>query len=695
MQGITIELMKQHTSTAYRVFNRVELFVSFEGVLTLELNGKKRHFYHQVAIVNHNDIVKVKDAQAVAKISIPLHYFSEYQPHYLLGYFNQERLSSHNKMTSQIKKVITENDEEKYFEVFLPIIETLVNECFIETGTIYIPQIQVKSILFKNIMDYVHQKPLSRLSLPELSEHFFVSESYISTLFNRYLNYTFKKYFVSLKVGLSIYYLLNTNESINDIALHFQFSSYNHYSKQFKRFTGFSPIAFRKQHQNKVIQVNIKPFDHQYFEGHLLDYEENTNSQQLISIYLNQPQQTRMIHSKVLLLEIKQMREMMQIFNTTDDDMMTKANPVTLYFNPESHTYITFENLDEVARLSELVQKQFGIAYRITSMQSYETFKSHFLQPLLEVLRQSPTAFDMSQLKFNLVLDHATLLARDLKFIVREMKTLLNRCQFTLLMYIPLNQRALQHGIDFDYYMIDMIRVSRMSQRNASSLQSEHPFHRQLKVWLDDNNLNQHPILLSGVSEWLSEQSEDKTLTGQWLDIWLNMHHTVKGLSIPLMSQSPKINGYFNALGHQTALQHIFRLIQPFNHSHSVIGQSYVIHESPFAYDILLFHPFHAQNLTDQLTYELYGTLELHQHFVAEYTYHPKYSNIDYILADNAKGYYLPPHFVSTIHSSNQLLFNLQLHHFGQSRYNTTLASDAIKLIHIAKTQAQQQSDML
>lgn len=73
MQGITIELMKQYTSSAYRVFNRIELYVSFEGVLTLELNGKKSHFYHQVAIINHNDIVKVKDAQAVAKISIP-HY---------------------------------------------------------------------------------------------------------------------------------------------------------------------------------------------------------------------------------------------------------------------------------------------------------------------------------------------------------------------------------------------------------------------------------------------------------------------------------------------------------------------------------------------------------------------------------------------------------------------------------------------
>lgn len=697
MQGITIELMKQYTSSAYRVFNRIELYVSFEGVLTLELNGKKSHFYHQVAIINHNDIVKVKDAQAVAKISIPLHYFSEYQPHYLLGFFNQEKLSSHNIITTQIKKVITENNTDQYFECFKPIIEMLVNECFIDTGAVHVPRVQVKSILFNNIMDYVHQRPLSRLSLPELSEHFFVTESYISTLFNRYLNYTFKKYFVSLKIDLSMYHLLHTNESINQIALYYQFSSYNHYSKQFKRFIGVSPIAFRKQHQKQVIQVDIQPFDDQYFEGHLLDVLEKFNANQPLSIYLNQSQQTRWLPSKRLLLEVQHMREMMQIFHPTPHvQTYQKATPITLYFNATSWGNITFDNLDEVKCLSQLVyHHQYGIAYRISSMQSYEKFKLHFLQPLLQVLRQSAIDFDMSQLYFNLVLDDATLLARDIKFIIQEMNTLLESCQFTLLIYIPMPQRTLQLDTDFDYYMVDMSLVNSTAQSTSSSLQLTHPFHRQLKDWLEDYNLNQRPILLSGVNEWLYAQKEEKVHPREWLEIWLNMHHTVQGLTLPLICHQPEMHGYFDRLGHQTALQHVFHLMQPFNHSHSVVERSYVVHESRLAYDILLFHPYQVQNDQKDLTYELYGTLELHQHLVAEYTYHPKYSNIDDILAKNAEGYYLPPQFISTIHAANQLLFHVQLHHFGKSRYQTTLPVGHIKLIHITKSQAQQQSDIL
>ncbi|MEJ7541444.1 helix-turn-helix domain-containing protein [Staphylococcus intermedius] len=697
MQGITIELMKQYTASAYRVFNRIELLVSFEGVLTLELNGKLSHYYHQVAIINHNDIVNVKDAQAVAKISIPLRYFSAYEPHYLLGYFNQEKLSSHNKITSQIKKVITEKNTDARFEIFLPIIEKLLNECFIVTGAVHVPQIQVKSILFNNIMDYVHQRPLSRLSLPELSEHFFVTESYISTLFNRYLNYTFKKYFVSLKIGLSIYHLLNTNESINQIASYYQFSSYNHYSKQFKRFIGVSPITFRKQHQQPINKVHVHPFDYQYFEGHLFDADEQVNTAQPISIYLNQSQQTQWIPSKQLLLEVQHMREVMQIFNSTSHvHTYQQVAPIILYFNRTKETNVTVDHLEEAECLSKLVQQhQYGIAYRISSMQNYEKFKLHFLQPLLHVLRQSSVAFDLSQLNFNLVLDEATMSAHDINFIVQEMQLLLEQCRFTLLLSTPIRERTLPLDFVFDYYMVDMAMVNSASQSSITVLQLEHPFHRQFKDWLDEHNMNQCPILITGVNEWLFAQQEVKVHPREWLDIWLNMHHTVQGLSLPLICRQSEMYGYFDRFGHQTALQHVFYLLQPFNHSHCVVGHSYIIHESPHAYDILLFHPYPIQNNKTDLTYELYGTLELQQHFIAEYTYHPKYSNIDAILDENTKGYYLPPHFISAIHTSNQLLVNIQRHHFGESRYQTMLPKEHIKLMHILKTPAQQESDML
>lgn len=134
-----------------------------------------------------------------------------------------------------------------------------------------------------------------------------------------------------------MYHLLHTNESINQIALYYQFSSYNHYSKQFKRFIGVSPIAFRKQHQKQVIQVDIQPFDDQYFEGHLLDVLEKFNANQPLSIYLNQSQQTRWLPSKQLLLEVQHMREMMQIFHPTPHvQTYQKATPITLYFNATS-----------------------------------------------------------------------------------------------------------------------------------------------------------------------------------------------------------------------------------------------------------------------------------------------------------------------------------------------------------------------
>ncbi|ARJ50529.1 helix-turn-helix domain-containing protein [Staphylococcus lutrae] len=701
MRGITIELMKQHSSTSYRLFNRVELFVSFEGVLTLVLNGKVTHFYHQVAIVNPNDIVKVKAAQAVAKISIPLHYFSKYEPQYLQGYFNYHKLSSHNKIKTQIKQIIAETNTKKHYDLFTVIIKTLLSECFILTGTTYVPRIQVKSILFNNIMDYVHEKPYARVSLQELSEHFFVSESYISTLFNKFLDYNFKKYFVSLKIGLSIYQLLTTNESINQIALHYQFSSYNHYSKQFKRFIGISPISFRKQIQQYDTSVTIEPFDHQYFEGHLTYSKDKPNTQKFISIYFNQIRKTQEIPAKTVFLEVEKMDEISQIFAREQAHHVQPIKNHMLYFNSASNQPIVFERMEEIELLSELINKHhYQVAYHLTSMPCYETFKTHFFYPLLDVIEQSmahPASF-----KLNLVLEDATLSEQDLQFIMHEMKTLYAPCQFTLNVPVLFPKKALSkyksrraHNIKYDYYMMDMLEIYHSQPMPLAKGYAGSPFHQQFNQWIESVAWENQPILLSGLIDWMTTQPHHILHTDQFLDIVLKMHPAIKGFTLPFIGKNSEALGYYTALGHQTALQHVYHLMRPFNNATCAIGTHYIMHESPTAYDILLFHPLQYENHPTSLTYALYGTLELQQHFVVAYTYHPQYSNIDQILNKKIQDYYLPAHYQAKIHSTNQLLFSMQLHHFGQSRYLTTLLAGEIRFIHISKTPSHPQSDIL
>ncbi|MDQ7193654.1 AraC family transcriptional regulator, partial [Staphylococcus felis] len=90
MQGVTIELIKQHQTEAHRIINEMRLMISFENILNIQLNGKNINYYNHIAILNHNDIVKVYDAQSIMIVHIPLHFFSKYQPNYLLGYFNTE-----------------------------------------------------------------------------------------------------------------------------------------------------------------------------------------------------------------------------------------------------------------------------------------------------------------------------------------------------------------------------------------------------------------------------------------------------------------------------------------------------------------------------------------------------------------------------------------------------------------------------
>lgn len=697
MQGINIELMKQYTSSAYRVFNHVELFVSFEGVLTLELNGKVTHFHHQIAIVNHNDLVKVTQAQAIVKLTVPLQYFSEFNADYFLGYFNLNKLSSHNKIKEIIKHLIVEENSDMYYENIHTLIKLLYNETFIELGRIYIPHIHVNSILFNNMIDYVHQHAKYRLSLQELSEHFFVSQSYVSILFGKYLDYNFKKYYASMKIAMSMYNLATSHDSINQIATQYSFTNYNHYSKQFKRFVGISPIEFRKQSQKRSYQVTVVPFDIQYFDTHLRK-SSTIPSPHKVDIFLDQLTPPQWIEKKEVLLEIVNLDDICQIFGSQNQlEAHHHAHAIQLSFNPSDLETFHFEHTHHIELLSQLLcEYGYKMAYRIHSLQAYEIFKNQFYYPLTRIIEQQPNDFNQYKFKLNIILDHESLSVHEIQTIIEKVKALHPDSQFTLDIALPLTpskkaqlKLLLQQRIVFDYYMLDALQLNQTYMYHLDlHTQFESKFAQVIQTLRQEYQLAQTPMIIKSVPQLFTAKQHAMPREEQLLKLWLN----VDALCLPLISNDSLNNGFYNRFGHRNAIQHVFNLLQPFSHTFSVRTSTYLVHETAYAYEILLFH---ADQALKNVSFVLYGTNQLHRHFVVEYTYHPTYSNLDHIMHVQTQDYYVPRHFVSSIHMTNHLLFHIQLHHFEHTSYQTTLPQGVMKLIKIIKNKATRQSDML
>ncbi|WP_281197566.1 helix-turn-helix transcriptional regulator, partial [Staphylococcus felis] len=306
MQGVTIELIKQHQTEAHRIINEMRLMISFENILNIQLNGKNINYYNHIAILNHNDIVKVYDAQSIMIVHVPLHFFSKYQPNYLLGYFNTEKLSSHNRIKDLMKSIIKEDNYEQQNILLDDVISIIFKETYVDTNRVYIPELWSQNALFSNVVHYIYQHREEHITLKDLADHFFVSQSYISILFNRYIGLNFKTYIASLQINLSLKHLLLSNDTIQNISLAYGFTNYSNYSKQFKSLIGTSPVEYRKSLHTAIPAIQISNFDTHYFEPYLLNHTSTNTYQSNTHIHLDTLNPTTYIHRKFLFLEVSQ-----------------------------------------------------------------------------------------------------------------------------------------------------------------------------------------------------------------------------------------------------------------------------------------------------------------------------------------------------------------------------------------------------
>lgn len=79
-----------------------------------------------------------------------------------------------------------------------------------------------------------------------LSERFNLEYSYLSNLFSELQGESIEKYLIKLKVE-KVKELLGYDATLAEIAAQLQYSSIAHLSSQFKKTTGISPSAYRKQ----------------------------------------------------------------------------------------------------------------------------------------------------------------------------------------------------------------------------------------------------------------------------------------------------------------------------------------------------------------------------------------------------------------------------------------------------------------
>lgn len=106
------------------------------------------------------------------------------------------------------------------------------------SGIDYIPQ----------VLSYMHEN-YRTTSVEDISQHFYISRSYLSRVFKSHTNTTIIQALQQIRIQHACDYLQNTQLSVQNIADAVGYGDVTFFIRTFKKMTGATPLQYRKQHQ--------------------------------------------------------------------------------------------------------------------------------------------------------------------------------------------------------------------------------------------------------------------------------------------------------------------------------------------------------------------------------------------------------------------------------------------------------------
>lgn len=89
-----------------------------------------------------------------------------------------------------------------------------------------------------------------KISLIDAARYVGLSPAYLSTIFPKHANITFKEFLDNIRLDYSKNMIINSDMSVSDVCFESGFCDYSNFIRKFKGKFGISPGQYRKKHQN-------------------------------------------------------------------------------------------------------------------------------------------------------------------------------------------------------------------------------------------------------------------------------------------------------------------------------------------------------------------------------------------------------------------------------------------------------------
>ncbi|OXM83008.1 response regulator transcription factor [Paenibacillus rigui] len=107
------------------------------------------------------------------------------------------------------------------------------------------------------IQVYLSRNYQNELSLSEISERFYLSETYLCELFKKQTGITLTGFLTAIRMKRAAHLLVENEAPVQQVADKVGYSDYGYFGRIFKRFFGFTPSRYRKIQHAAIINKNF------------------------------------------------------------------------------------------------------------------------------------------------------------------------------------------------------------------------------------------------------------------------------------------------------------------------------------------------------------------------------------------------------------------------------------------------------
>ncbi|MEG1848563.1 MAG: AraC family transcriptional regulator [Lachnospiraceae bacterium] len=243
--------------------NSVELFLVFEGEIDFYINTSYFSLSSgEFILVNSNEIhsIEAPKENFTLVLQIPPEMFQAYsEEEYIL--FKSTRYEKDDEMIQLIKNMYRayaqkqygyELEVSSYYYKLLYLLVTKYKETEIDPARVKLNK-QLDKL--SKITNYIQEHYQEDITLEGVASLFGFSPTYLSRMFRQYARINYKAYLINVRVEYAYKELINTDDSINQIAENNGFPDSRSLAKAFAKRFGILPSEYRRELKKRQVSA--------------------------------------------------------------------------------------------------------------------------------------------------------------------------------------------------------------------------------------------------------------------------------------------------------------------------------------------------------------------------------------------------------------------------------------------------------